>query len=155
MFEALDVPVGPVRAGADVEVTVTVRNTGRRAGREVVQLYLSEPELDAAADGSSAPLPASPSIAPSPEHDGRVPAHLPPTVQLPQVPKRPVRVLAALGSAQAEPGEEVHVRLRVPARAFAHWDAVAHAWVHPRGSYLIQVGRSSRDLRLTAPVLIG
>jgi hypothetical protein len=43
----------------------------------------------------------------------------------------------------------------VPARAFAHWDAVAHAWVHPRGSYLIQVGHSSRDLRLTAPVLIG
>lgn len=123
MFEGLDVPVGPVRAGADVEVTVTVRNAGRRAGREIVQLYISEPEV------------------------GNVDGY-------PQY-KRPVRVLAALGSAQAEPGEETHVRLRVPARAFARWDGETHAWVHPRGSYLLQVGRSSGDLRLSAPVLIG
>ncbi|HEV2343116.1 MAG TPA: glycoside hydrolase family 3 C-terminal domain-containing protein [Actinocrinis sp.] len=119
-YETLDVPVGPVPVGADVEVTVTVRNTGRRAGREVVQLYMSEPE------------PATP--------DGN---------------GRPVRVLAALGHATAEPGETTHVRLRVPTRAFARWDASNHDWAHPRGRYLIQVGRSSRDLRLSAPVLIG
>ncbi|MGH6655249.1 MAG: beta-glucosidase family protein [Actinocrinis sp.] len=115
-YESLDVPVGPIRVGADVEVTVTVRNTGRRAGREVVQLYLSEP--DPAAD-------------------------------------RPLRALAAVGIAKAEPGEEAHVRLRVPRRAFARWDESAHAWEHPSGRYTVQVGRSSRDLRLSAPVEIG
>ncbi|MBS2963851.1 glycoside hydrolase family 3 C-terminal domain-containing protein [Actinocrinis puniceicyclus] len=129
MFEGLDVPVGPVRAGADVEVTVTVRNTGRRPGREVVQLYLSEPVDNADSDGSG-------------------------TAALPER-HRPVRVLAALGAAQAEPGEAVHVRLRVPGRAFARWDAQKQDWVYPRGRYLLQVGHSSRDLRLSAPVQIG
>lgn len=129
MYEELDVPVGPVRAGADIEVTVTIRNTGRRPGREVVQLYLSEPlpEVDA-----PVPTPASTAI-----------------------PERPIRVLASTGIAQTGPGELTHVRLRVPARAFARWDAAEHDWVHPHGRYLIQVGRSSRDLRLSAPVVIG
>ncbi len=115
-YEGLDVPVGPIRVGADIEVTVTVRNTGHRAGREVVQLYLSEPD-------------------PS--------------------PGRPLRSLAASGIAAAEPGEEAHVRLRVPRRAFARWSEQAHAWEHPSGRYTVQVGRSSRDLRLTSPVEIG
>lgn len=169
MFEGLDVPVGPVRAGADVEVTVTIRNTGRRAGREVVQLYLSAPDdSEQEQEGQSGPhaavsqpsasaaehVPVAPAIPASPAHDGRVPAHTPPTVPV-AVNRRPVRVLAALGAARAEPGEETHVRLRVPARAFARWDAQAQAWTHPRGSYLVQVGRSSRDLRISAPVRIG
>jgi beta-glucosidase len=124
MYEELDVPVGPVSAGADVEVTVTIRNTGRRRGREVVQLYLSEP----------------PAAAP----DGLSPA-----------PERPVRVLAGIAVARTGPGELTHVRLRVPGRAFARWDASKHDWTHPRGRYLVQVGRSSRDLRLSAPVVVG
>jgi beta-glucosidase len=124
MYEELDVPVGPVRAGADVEVTVTVRNTGARAGREVVQLYLSEP-ADPAADAREG------------------------------APARPLRALAGIGVAQTGPGELTHVRLRVPARAFARWDDETHAWVHPHGRYLVQVGRSSRDLRLSAPVVVG
>jgi len=131
MYEELDVPVGPVHAGADVEVTVTIRNTGRRAGREVVQLYLSEP-LDPASDDGA---PAASADRP--------------------VPERPVRALAGIGIAQTGPGELTHVRLRVPGRAFAHWDASEHDWVHPHGRYLVQVGRSSRDLRLSAPVVIG
>ncbi len=159
MFESLDVPVGPVRAGADVEVTVTVRNTGRRAGREVIQLYLSAPDSEGSAasgGGPAAEVPVAASIPQSPAHDGRVPAQLPTTVPLgSRRPERPVRVLAALGAAIGEPGEEIHVRLRVPARAFARWDAEAREWTFPRGSHLIQVGRSSRDLRLSAPVLIG
>src|SRR5947209_432967 len=43
-YEAIDA----AWAGEDVEVNVTVRNSGTRAGREVVQLYLEEPEDDAA-----------------------------------------------------------------------------------------------------------
>ena len=42
-FESVDCPAG-VAEGADLEVAVTVRNTGQRAGKEVVQVYLSEPE---------------------------------------------------------------------------------------------------------------
>jgi beta-glucosidase len=41
-FESLDCPAG-VAEGEDVDIAVTVRNTGQRAGKEVVQVYLSEP----------------------------------------------------------------------------------------------------------------
>lgn len=115
LFEELDAPFGPIRANADVEVTVAIRNTGRRAGRAVVQAYLSGP------DGAD---------------------------------DRPLRVLAGFGSAHAEPGESVDVRIRIPGRLFARWDDAAHAWTHPRGRYTVAVGNSSRDLRMSAALEI-
>jgi beta-glucosidase len=68
---------------------------------------------------------------------------------------RPVRVLAAFGIASAEPGETAEVVLNIPARAFARYDEEAGCWVWPRGQYTIGVGRSSRDLRLSVPVVSG
>jgi beta-glucosidase len=65
-------------------------------------------------------------------------------------PARPVRTLAAFGIAAAAPGESAEVRLRIPARAFAQWDQ--GGWVWPPGPFTVQVGRSSRDLRLSLPV---
>ncbi|MBT8225902.1 MAG: glycosyl hydrolase, partial [Dactylosporangium sp.] len=41
-YLALDLPAGPA-AGGDVPVRVTVRNTGARPGREVVQIYAARP----------------------------------------------------------------------------------------------------------------
>jgi beta-glucosidase len=42
-YEELELPIGPVRAGADIELAVTVRNVGTRPGSEVVQVYLTRP----------------------------------------------------------------------------------------------------------------
>ena len=42
-YEDLQVPIGPVRPGADVELGVTVRNVGVRPGAETVQAYLTRP----------------------------------------------------------------------------------------------------------------
>jgi beta-glucosidase len=67
-------------------------------------------------------------------------------------PARPVRTLAAFGTATAAPGESAEVRLRIPARAFARWDEQAGGWVWPPGPFTVEVGRSSRDLRLSLPV---
>jgi beta-glucosidase len=103
--------------GQDLEVAVTIRNTGVRSGREVVQAYVAAPPLGDAG--------------------------------------RPVRALAAFGSAVAEPGVPAVVRLRLPARAFARWDEQAGSWVWPAGRYEIQVGRSAGDLRLTTEVHLG
>jgi beta-glucosidase len=107
---------GELAAGNDLELTVTVRNTGARAGKEVVQAYVAGP---------------------------------------PGEPGRPVRALAAFGSAIAEPGGAAEVRLRVPARAFARWDEQAGGWIWPEGRFEVNVGRSARDLRLTTEVNSG
>jgi beta-glucosidase len=130
LFEELDAPIGPIRANADVEVTVAIRNTGRRPGRAVVQAYLSGPygpDGEAGPDGGGNGSDAA-------RTHGR----------------RPLRVLAGFGSARAEPGERVDVRLRIPGRLFARWDDAQHGWTHPRGRYTVEVGNSSRDLRMSA-----
>ena len=68
---------------------------------------------------------------------------------------RPVRVLGAFSSVTAGPGEAAEVTLRVPARIFAVFDEEAGQWAWPPGEFTVQVGRSSRDLRLSATVRSG
>jgi beta-glucosidase len=112
-----------VPAGADLDLTVAVRNTGPRTGREVIQAYVAEPPP---------------------------PTHLPiPSSLSPFTDRRPVRALAAFGAAVATPGERAEVQLRIPARAFARYDEQAGRWIWPPGEYEVQVGRSSRDLPLS------
>jgi len=65
---------------------------------------------------------------------------------------RPVRVLGAFAVVTAGPGERAEAVLTVPARVLAVWDEVAGGWAWPRGAFTIEVGRSSRDLRLQATV---
>jgi beta-glucosidase len=70
-------------------------------------------------------------------------------------PGRPVRVLGAFGSVVEAPGETVEVVLRVPARVLAAYDAQAGSWTWPPGAFTVEVGRSSRDLRLSAALVSG
>jgi beta-glucosidase len=63
---------------------------------------------------------------------------------------RPVRALGAFAVVTAAPGEQVEAVLTVPARVLAVWDQAAGGWAWPRGTFTIEVGRSSRDLRLRA-----
>jgi beta-glucosidase len=118
-YESLRATTADLAAGDGLALTVTVRNTGSRAGREVVQAYLA------------GPVPG----------DGEVGG-----------PSRPVRELAAFAIATAGPGETADVTLQVPARAFARWDEGAGGWLWPPGQFTVHVGRSSRDLRLTAQI---
>jgi beta-glucosidase len=115
-YESLRTGAGSLAPGDDLQLLVTVRNTGTRPGREVVQAYLAGPP----GDGT-----------------------------------RPVRALAAFGIAEAGPGEQAEVALRVPARAFARWDTGTASWTWPREVFTLEVGRSSRDLRLSAQVAPG
>jgi beta-glucosidase len=43
----------------------------------------------------------------------------------------------------------------VPARAFSRWDTSAGGWAWPRELLTVHVGRSSRDLRLSAQIASG
>jgi beta-glucosidase len=68
---------------------------------------------------------------------------------------RPVRVLGAFAVVTAAPGEQVEAVLTVPVRVRAVWDQAAGGWAWPRGTFTIEVGRSSRDLRLRATAAAG
>jgi len=66
--------------------------------------------------------------------------------------RRPIRALAAFAPVSADAGEEVAVRLTVPARAFMRFDEVRREWRSHPADYTLRVGRSSRDLRVSARV---
>ena len=113
-YESLDCPAWLTERG-DLELTVRVRNSGGRPGKEVVQVYVAEPR-DPASRG------------------------------------RPVRALAAFGVVRAAPGEVAQARLTVRARSFARYDESLASWITSGDEFTVHVGRSSRDLRLTALV---
>jgi beta-glucosidase len=114
-YESLIPDDESISAGENITCAVTVRNSGRRAGREIVQVYLESPDDD---------------------------------------PSRPLRVLAGFGAVDAEPGVTTEVRVTVPARAFGRFDEARHEWVWPPQTYTLRAGRSSRDLRLSAEVVL-
>ncbi|HKC18576.1 MAG TPA: glycoside hydrolase family 3 C-terminal domain-containing protein, partial [Candidatus Dormibacteraeota bacterium] len=113
--ESITPTTSTIGAGDALELVVRVRNSGKRAGREVVQVYL-EPEVND--------------------------------------PSRPLRTLAGFATVAAEAGESVHAQVKVPARAFACFDEAQRRWVTPPGAYVVRAGRSSRDLRLEAKVVV-
>jgi beta-glucosidase len=45
-YESISLAAGSIRGGEDVELVVTVHNSGKRPGREVVQVYLEAPDDD-------------------------------------------------------------------------------------------------------------
>ena len=52
----------------------------------------------------------------------------------------------------ADAGQSVEARVVIPSRAFARFDGDARDWVWRPGTYTVRAGRSSRDLRVSAPV---
>jgi beta-glucosidase len=96
-----------------VDVTVAVSNGGRRRGKEVVQLYVGDPEAGVA---------------------------------------RPVRELRGFQKVDLAPGQTERVAFRLDARDLSYWSTTRRAWHLEPGSFVLTVGASSRDLRLTTSV---
>jgi beta-glucosidase len=69
-------------------------------------------------------------------------------------PARPARVLAAFASVSEAAGARATARLTVPARLFQRFDESTRAWVAVPGTYTLHAGRSSRDIRLDAKVVV-
>ena len=93
-------------------VSIALRNTGSRAGRTVVQAYLSREE---------------------------------------SAVERPLLWLAGFAVVEAAGGEETHVALELPARAFAHW-AGADGWRVEGGEFTLHVGLSATEHPLRAAI---
>jgi len=97
----------------EIGVTVTITNTGRRVGREVVQVYVGDPQA---------------------------------TI------RRPPRELKAFAKVTLEPGASQKVHFALGWRDLAFWSVSAHRWRIEEGRFELEVGASSRDIRLRASV---
>jgi beta-glucosidase len=95
--------------------SVKVRNTGRRAGAEVVQVYV---------------------------HDGHSKID------------RPARELKSFKRVELKPGESKTVEFSLNRGAFSYWSPDEKDWVMEPGTFEIQVGASSRDIRLKTSVKV-
>ncbi|HEX6351151.1 MAG TPA: glycoside hydrolase family 3 C-terminal domain-containing protein, partial [Candidatus Dormibacteraeota bacterium] len=69
-------------------------------------------------------------------------------------PGRPLRVLGAFAGVAAAPGETAEAHLKLPSRLFARYDEERGEWRWQPGTYRLRAGRSSRDLRLSAEVVL-
>lgn len=67
---------------------------------------------------------------------------------------RPVRELRAFAKVELAPGESRTVSLTLDRRAFAYYDAQNGDWRVDSGEYTVQLGSSSRDIRLSQPVTV-
>jgi beta-glucosidase len=115
-YRDLAVRVSGTGDAVTVTVEVTVSNTGGRAGREVVQLYVGDPQAAVAR------------------------------------PPRELKGFAAVGLAA---GEERRVTIDLHGRDFSYWSSAEQGWVLEGGDFTIDVGASSRDIRLSATVTVG
>ena len=93
--------------------SVKVKNTGKCAGKAVVQLYVGDAESSVF---------------------------------------RPVRELKGFEKVALEPGEEKEVSFKLDKRSFAYWNTQIHDWHVESGVFVIEIGRSSRDIALRAEV---
>ena len=108
-YESLGLTAEGKVEGEPLELRIRIRNTGARAGKEVMQVYVADPE-------SSAP--------------------------------RPVRELKGFAVVRLAPGESAEIGMALAERDLAFWDTERNAWRVEPGRFEIQVGRSSRDIRL-------
>jgi beta-glucosidase len=61
---------------------------------------------------------------------------------------RPAHELKGFAVVRLEPGEAVELTLALEDRDLAYWDTSRHSWRIEPGRFEIQVGHSSRDIRL-------
>ncbi len=101
--------------GERLKVTLTVTNTGKRAGKEIVELYISDQSGEAV---------------------------------------RPVHELKGFEKVALQPGESKQVTFELGGRAFAFFDEKAHDWRVPNGTFVLEVGASSRDIHLAAEISV-
>ena len=68
---------------------------------------------------------------------------------------RPARELKGFAALALAAGEERRVTFTLTARDLSYWSSVERRWVLEGGEFTIDVGASSRDIRLSATVTIG
>lgn len=67
---------------------------------------------------------------------------------------RPVRELKGFTRVQLNPGQTRTVHLALDRAALAYWSPETRAWHADPGTFEVQIGSSSRDIRLRAPLVL-
>lgn len=67
---------------------------------------------------------------------------------------RPVHELKGFSRVELKPGETKTVDFTLDRAAFSYWNPQTKAWQADPGTFEIQVGASSRDIRLRAPLAL-
>lgn len=67
---------------------------------------------------------------------------------------RPVRELKGFEKVELAPGEETTVSFTLGKKAFTYYEPQVHDWFVESGIFLIEIGASSRDIRLTEQVTV-
>ncbi|MCO5997192.1 glycoside hydrolase family 3 C-terminal domain-containing protein [Actinoallomurus rhizosphaericola] len=75
-------------------------------------------------------------------------------VSAPPSAGEPPRQLKGFVKVTLRPGRTTRVTVPLDARAFSVWDAASQRWTTVGGRHLVSVGDSSRNLPLSAPVLV-
>lgn len=65
---------------------------------------------------------------------------------------RPERELKEYAKVKLAPGASQAVTLTLPASAFSYYDVTSHDWVVDHVSYMVEVGASALDIKLSAPL---
>ncbi len=68
--------------------------------------------------------------------------------------RRPIRELRAFEKIALRPGETKTVTFTLDKRAFAYWEPKCHDFFVESGEFVIGIGESSRDIRLSQPVRV-
>jgi beta-glucosidase len=110
VYSNIQIAPGTMPANGTVTVTVDVRNSGARAGDEVVQLYVADPEAS--------------------------------------VPRR-VKDLRGFLRVTLKPDEKKTITFKLTPDDLAFYSDTASKWVAEPGVFNVQVGSSSRDIKLT------
>ena len=114
-YSGLKVTPGKANGKEPVQVSLKVRNSGSRAGAEIVELYV---------------------------HDGHSKID------------RPVHELKGFQRVEVKPGETKTVQFTLDRAALSYWNSPTKAWQADPGAFEVQVGASSRDIRLRAPLTL-
>jgi beta-glucosidase len=67
---------------------------------------------------------------------------------------RPIRELKGFAKIALEPGEEKTASFTLDKRSFAYYDVTARDWVVESGEFTVELGASSRDIRLSAGIAV-
>lgn len=68
--------------------------------------------------------------------------------------RRPVRELKGFAKVSLKPGETAQVAFTLDKRSFAYYEAKCHDWFVESGEFAVEIGESSRDIRLRAELFV-